>query len=377
MQFTVEIPKQNTQQPAAADNRPQVDWAAKDEYVASVLGIGTHTLIGQICLLTDLGIQPREEQELVWNDKVKGEQGWRLESYEDGNPKCEGARLTTKMIKGKETEILVYPQESVAQMAISVDFPEKMLNLDQFFNPQNETPVLRPFRDIIGRTGWGNRKTDAEGNTKPVVAKPFNLSHTNVNRAKKDAKPHYAFGKTGMLYDLAKYCKVLDADDNFHIADISKLLGKACMFTVVVEWNEYTNKAGNKVKRLETKITPSAVMSPRDEAFYNAELLPLIEEDSAGMLLFKGGNRERDLKVANSILKNTMSFATNWNDSVLKKELEGDSGSSQAAPQTPPEPAAKAPVAQPKPTPVQVNTTVAKPAVVDLDSGWDDSEIPF
>lgn len=381
MQFSIELPTQpNKGNGSNTNNLPDVDWNAKDEYVAGVLGLGKHSLIGTVSLLTDLGLQPREDQVLIWDDKTKADSGWRLENHEDGNPKCEGARIETKMIKGKQTEVLVYPQADMAQIAISVDFGEKLINLDQFFRPDSDEQVSRPFRDIIGRTGWGGFKFDAEGKRKNVVAKPFNMAETNVNRQKKNAKYHSAFGKTSMIYDLAKYCKVLDEDENFHIRDVGKLLGKACMFEVVVEWNTWKDKTtGEERRKLETKITPSAVLSPRDEAFYKSDILPLLKQEGNGMLLFKGGNHEADLRVCNSVLRNTMEFALNWEGSALKGELESfhAGGNDNPATKQALEPTTEVPVSHPaggSPTPKVVTPKVEEPA---LDEDFDEDLIPF
>lgn len=395
MQFSIELPSQsndsqvNSGKGSGNVDRPQVDWAAKDNHLAEVLGIGKHNLIGHISLLSEVGIQALPEQSIPFDDKAKAEQGWRLEMKEDGvTPKCVGARLEKRYMKGKgEVEVLVYPQVDVTQVAISVDFPEKLVTLSKYFNPIATEHKALPFRDIIGAHGWGGFKFDKEGSRKDVVAKPFNMKHTNVNMNRKDAKPHYAFGKTSMIYDLANYCNVLDEEGNFHIKDLSKLLGKACMFSVEVEWNEYKTKAGGDARKLVTKISPSATMSPRDAKFYQEELLPLLDSDVAGMLMFKGGNRERDLVACNQLLINTMSFARNWKDSKLKEELEALKGRELSNNAPDPvevgdtarqvaEVAVKAPQSKPvesSPAPKAVAPKVVEPV---LDSGWDD-DIPF
>jgi len=312
----------------AQESRPQqqresnVDWDEVNNYQAEVLGIGKHQLIGVVTQLYDLGIQERQEQVILWDAKGQKDHEWRLETWEDsGAQKDASARLEQRKYKGKMEECLVFQPQDVAQMAIAVDFPEKMMNLNKFFNPEGDT-VEKPFRDIIGQNGFGGFRI-IDGKRVNLIAKPFNLLETDVNRNKKDVAPHKAFAKNSMMYDLADYCGVLTEEDNFHISDISSLLGKVCMFEVEVKWNTWKDRAtGADRRRLETDIRPASRMSPRDESYFNSDIKPKIDEDSFGGLLFSGGNRERDLKEARAVVINMMHLAKNWGDSKLKVELE-------------------------------------------------------
>ena len=298
MGFSIEpelpVQEQSSNNTGGNSDRPRVDYNALDDYRASVLGVKKSSLIGTIVALYDLGIQPREPQVLEYDSKVEKEQGWRLETWEDsGAPKCEGARLEKQMRKGAEVTVLKYPQTPVAQLGVVVDFPEKMLNLDQFYSPGKDA-VDKPFRDIIGSTGYGERKK-VEGKWINVLAKPFNLVHTNVNRNLKDAPKHMAFAKNSMLYTLADYCGVTDADGNFHISDIAKLIGKSCMFDVDVSWNTWV-KDGVENKKLVTKIVPATRVSERDESFLKDTLLPRIDEGSYGVVQMKGASSPQVLR---------------------------------------------------------------------------------
>lgn len=381
MQFTFnpEVPKQSPRPQQQRESN--VDWNKVNDYQASVLGIGKHSLIGRIVQLYDLGLQERQEKSIPWDATGQQDHGWRLEiNAETGKQKDPSAKIEMGKYKGKEQEILTYKPTDVSQMAIAVDFPEKMMNLSQFFNPEGEQ-VEKPFRDIIGQNGFGGFRI-VDGNRVNVIARPFNLAETNVNRNKKDAPYHSAFAKNGMLYELADYCGALAPDGNFHIADLTNLIGKVCMFEVEVKWNEWKDKKSGEVKRkLETDIKPSARMSPRDEAYYNSDLKPKIDDDVLGGLLFQGGNRERDLKEARAIVINTMSLAKNWNESKLKAELEAARAGSQQSPSQTPVAAPEKHVAassQPANTVVAPQPVNAAASVSGgLDEGWGDDNYPF
>ncbi|AHK11586.1 hypothetical protein S140_179 [Shewanella sp. phage 1/40] len=380
-EFVVETPKQDTKPQQQRESN--IDWDEVNNYQAEVLGIGKHQLIGTISSLVDLGIQPRAEQVVLWDAKAQGDSGWRLEVYEDsGIQKDESARLEMRKYRGKEQECLVYQPKDVAQMAIAVDFPEKMMNLGKFFNPEGDQ-TEKPFRDIIGNNGFGGFRI-IDGRRTNVIAKPFNLLETNVNSKKKDTPAHFAFAKNSMLYSLADYCGVLDDNENFHIKDIGKLLGKVCMFEVEVKWNTWKDKTtGEEKRKLETNILPSSRMSPRDLSYFESDLKAKIDQDGYGGLLFSGGNRERDLKEARAAVINTMQLATNWDTSKLKGELEavksggGNGGSS--TPQSTTEASKPVNVTKVADKPQSAAKTVTEPLKVtpDSDDDWDEQEIPF
>jgi hypothetical protein len=375
--FVVDTPVQ--EQRPQQQRESNVDWEAVNNYQAEVLGIGKQMLMGRIVQLYDLGIQERQEQVILWDASGQKDHGWRLEVWEDsGTQKDASARLEQRKYKGKMEECLVFQPQDVAQMAIAVDFPEKMLNLSQFFNPEGEQSE-KPFRDIIGQNGFGGFRV-IDGKRTNLIAKPFNLIETNVNRAKKDAPVHKAFAKNSMIHDLADYCGVLVGDDNFHIADISTLLGKVCMFEVEVKWNTWKDKtSGEERRKLETDIRPASRMSPRDEAYFNSDIKPNLDEDVLGGLLFSGGNRERDLKEVRAIVLNTMQLAKTWEDSKLKVELDAvkTSNGGEAS-----KPVSKAPVStagkssSEKSNSTPVNTVQKQPEPV-ADVDFDDDKYPF
>lgn len=296
-----------------------VDFDALFEYQLEKLGgEGKHDFIGVISRLDELGVQEQDVQTIPWDDKAKAEHAWRFETGDDGNVKDSSAKVVTTKYAGKEQECLVYSRKPVAQVAISVDFPEVMMNLSQFYNPDSTDQKEKPFREIIGLNGFLPEFKRGKG---AVIAKPFNLNHINVNRQKKDAKPHYAIAKNSLLYSMAEWVGALDDEGNFHNTDLGKLIGEPMNFEVEVKVNKW-NSGGKENKRLEVSITPTSKLSVRDRKAYDEELSPLVSDDLFGVLMFSGGNEETSLKEVRKATVNTMKMSSNWETSKLKEELE-------------------------------------------------------
>lgn len=296
-----------------------VDFDALFEYqLAKLGGEGKHDFIGVISRLDELGVQEQDVQTIPWDDKAKAEHAWRFEKGDDGSVKDPSAKVVTTKYAGKEQECLVYSRKPVAQVAISVDFPEVMMNLSQFYNPEYTGQKEKPFREIIGLNGFLPEFKRGKG---AVIAKPFNLNHINVNRQKKDAKPHYAIAKNSLLYSMAEWVGALDDEGNFHNTDLGKLIGEPMNFEVEVKVNKW-NSNGKENKRLEVSITPTSKLSVRDRKAYDEELSQVVTDDLFGVLMFSGGNTEQSLKEVRKATVNTMKMSSNWETSKLKEELE-------------------------------------------------------
>lgn len=322
MEFEFDVEETRPESTGSSSN---VDWDALNDYTYEMVTNGgrseKQSLIGRITKLYELGEQERDDQVLKYDAKVKGEHAWRFEASEEkgkeGEQKDPTARIEVRKIKGKDEECLVYSQKPVRQMTMAIDFPEKMLDLGQFWG--NDDGVEKPLREHIG--GQWFRKLE-DGSRVDVVGRPINLVHTNVNRQVKDAEPLYAFGKTSLVFKLANACDVLDETGNFKVQHINKLLGKFCMFEVNTYWNTWKRADGTEGRKLVTTILPTGRLSERDEAFVESDLLPRMDEDDLGGLVFKKPNRERDLKEVKALVKRTMGLALDYEGSKLQKELD-------------------------------------------------------
>ena len=340
----------------------------RDKQLELLGGVGDHSKIGVITQLVDLGIQDQDEQVVLWDAKGKTDHGWRLEKHEDsGNPKDATAVVEQRKYRGKMQECLVYTPPAVKQLAVVVDLPEIMFPYGDFFEGSGTTP----YRTIIGKEGFITKARSNIAGTMNIVAKPYNLKHTNVNRNTKDAQPHYAIAKNSGLYELAKFCGVLDDNDNFHAQDVGKLIGKAINFDVNVKLDQWTTTDGEPRSMLKVDAKPASKMSDRDKKFYDDELADLIKPETLGAVLMNGNNNGETLKKLNTTLLNTVKISSEFKGSKLEEQLEalGKLGGVQGTVNN----SNSAPAPQEKPSkPVEPTVTESAPA---FDDSFEDDNL--
>lgn len=306
-----------TQTEGNGGSHPDVDFDALMEYKLKALGgEGKHDFIGVVTRLDQLGLQQQDRQTVVWDDKAKAEHAWRFELNDKGEVKDPSAHIEDTVYGGKVQECLIYSRKPAQQVAVSVDFPEVMLDIGQFYG--DESGTLKPFREIIGSNGFLPKFKLGKGK---VIAKPFNLTETNVNRQKKDAKAYYAIAKNSKLHSMAEWAGVLDDEENIKAAQLGKLIGQPMNFEVDVKIDEW-EKDGNTNRRLKVDIMPVSKLSVRDRKAYDEELADLIKPESFGVVQFNAANKPEFLKDLRKETINTMKMALNFDESVIKGELE-------------------------------------------------------
>lgn len=365
----VELPRQESAG-GSTGGGSNIDYdAMRDKQLELLGGVGSHSNIGVITQLVDLGIQDQDEQVILWDAQGEKDHGWRLEKHEDsGNPKDATAVVEQRKYRGKMQECLVYTPPPVKQLAVVVDLPEVMFPYGDFFEGSGTTP----YRTIIGKEGFITKARSNIAGTMNIVAKPYNLKHTNVNRNTKDAQPHYAIAKNSGLYTLASLCGVLDGNDNFHAQDVGKLIGKAINFDVNVKLDQWTTAEGEQRSMLKVDAKPASKLSVRDQKYYDDELASLIKEDTLGAVLMNGNNNGETLKKLNTTLLNTVKISSEFKGSKLEEQLEalGKLGGVQGTVNN----SNSAPAPQKKPSkPVEPTATESAPT---FDDSFED-DIPF
>ena len=300
------------------------DWDGYNKYMSEKLPLGKHQVIGVVSQVVSVGSQHRPEQVLPWDAKTQADHGWRFEKYEDsGLQKDQTARLEQRKRGGSFQECLVYEQKDVKQAAVVVDLLEYMLDTDAFFEGDDKGEY--PFRTVIGLYGYHHLRKDTSGKYHRCINRPFNLQHTNVNRQKKGADPLYAIAKNSQLHDLAEYCGVLDGNENFFVKDMSKLVGKVCMFTLEVAEEPYTTKNGEERTNRQYILTPSSTLSPRDESYFSNELASKYDTGLMAFVTFDGvssNDVDKTLKTIRPEILTTMAFSPEWDGSKIKQEFK-------------------------------------------------------
>lgn len=308
----VELPQQ-TNNGGGVKRESNVDYKAFGEKQLELLGSeGKHQFIGVITNAYILGTQEQDEQTIPVDSQDYANHEWRLEKYDDGNPKDPTAKIEQRWYKKKQQDCLVYTPQPVMQCALAIDLPEVMFPYGDFF----EGSESAPFRIIHGKEGFITKSKAEKAGTRNLVAKPFNLKHVNVNRGKDGVEAHFALAKNGKLVKIADFANVLDSNGNFHAQDLGKLIGKAVNVEVEVE-----NKTWDGGSRLEINVDVTSRLGPRDVPFYESDLLPLMKDEYFGFVTFNGENDPDTLKKINSAVVNTMKLSPDFESSDLAKQL--------------------------------------------------------
>ena len=350
MQFSVVTNDTPTSTQGNSGNNTEPDWdkinaEKRERELKNIEMLETQSesasLSGVISAYVDLGIQERGEFEEV---------------YEPNNPKhiekIEKGSFVEDRYNDKEKKkvpTLCTPSKPAKAFVLGVDFPQYMVDYGGDIGE-------RPFRMFLGGKFFIMNPDSTEGKKMAIVQNPMYMVENTNNPQNRWALP-----VNSMFARMCVAAGLGDADGLVSKDKIGELLGKALQFEVRV-WDKPAKTGSATYYTEHIKFVgklPKGMPAP------------VLDDKYIFGVNMSAANNPEMLKQLRAEHKNTMKLATNWQGSVLQGELGA------ARQQTPSEPAAKAPVSQPKPTPVQVNTTVAQPAVVDLDSGWDDSEIPF
>ena len=277
MSFTYTPYKQ--QRSEASGPRREIDFDALNEHMVTQFGPKERRMVGVISGIYDLGIQERDPYEVEWNEKDSTRPG-ATEYIEDGKRML---RITARPTPG---------------IAITVDFPQIIVDKGQFYEGKSDPKPLR----LLLNGEFSRESTTQPGKKELCVNRPL-----WVQESKDDVTGKWAIAKTNKIHKLASYCDVLDSEGRFHARDIGKLLGKAAQFKVHVFIRE--GKWLNE--RIEAE---GGVM----------EGVPIPEIDPSllhGMAMFGRIDPEAVRAARRSIL-NSCKRALNYDESDLKKFLE-------------------------------------------------------
>lgn len=322
-----------TNQNSGGEKR-EVDWNALNEHVIEVAKTATkaRSVPGIISGIIDLGEQNLDDAEQVFTGDAAAEAAAIAEKpatyFKDGFDD-----------KGKPVRLKCWPQKPCQQMAVTIDFPQAMVDKGKFFGNSNPQPLRLPL----------NREFTLPGDKTKIVASPYNIKETKHDIG--GGKSVWAFAKNNGLHKLADACGLLDANGLFTKNRIGELLGKVAQFEFRV-FMKPGKQAGTSYFTENVKLVG---MVP--------EGIPMPEAPEGtlyGINLY-AQNDPTAVKQLRVCFKNHIKRANNYEGSILKGELEAlEGGNTQAAPQE----AAK---------PV---TGIAPSAPVKEDEDFDD-DVPF
>jgi hypothetical protein len=322
--------KQNTTE--TKGDYKEVDWKAYNEYIASTVQEtieceegNPSAVIGIISGIVDYGKHQDPE---------------RVEPMQEGDDKTQAWK--EKMVSlGKATNqdgMFHYQEAPYQEVGFFVDFPSITIDKGQFFGESNPAP----YRVLLGGVFKGN------------PAQP------NKIKGYPNDKGVWVFSDKSRATKLAKAAKLKDLKDGFPQERLLELIGQAVTFTVEV----FINSSGF----LQEKVSsPSAVMKGMP--------VPEIDEDLLFYVGLNEDNEETYLKYLTKPVKEYIKSATDYEGSLLQKQLEPNEGTEgNTTAKQDPEPKG-APVVQKKentPDPEQSTTTQNEPQGLDFDD-----DIPF
>lgn len=266
--------------------RREVDWQALEAHVIGAAGTATkaRSIPGVISGIIDLGIQDREAIEVDWTEEESKKPG--AEEFQQGKKR-----------------MLRVPRKACQQIAMTVDFPQVIVDKGQFFGDSNPAPLRLLLNGEFG--------VRVDGVWTPIVAKPYSVSEIRHD------DNTWAFSKGNTLHKLADACDLLDEKGYFTKERVGDLLGKAAQFEFRV-WM----KPGKNGKSYLTEDIKLAGRVPEGVA---------IPEYDSSLLLGINVNGENDpeqVKQLRKSIKNSIRRANNYEGSDIQKLLDGPESAS-------------------------------------------------
>lgn len=326
--------------------RKVVDWNALNEHVVEAAGTATKTrsIPGVISGVYDLGEQKLEDAAIPVTD----------EKFQKAFPDFDGSeeqqavviaqytnRTNVRFEKVDNKLCLRYVQNPVQQVALSVDFPQILVDKGQFFG--NSKPL--PLRLLY------NGEFTTPGDKTKIVGRPFNLRDTKHDLG--NNKSVWAFAKNNGLHKFADAAELLDENGLFNKERIGELIGKVVQFQVRV-WMKPA-KVGDK--KFFTEDISLVGMVPEGVA------IPEVPEGILHLVNLHGENDADAVKQMRVSIKNTMKRAINYDTSSLKAVFEAEAAAYGTKPAVDPARAA-------------VQAAVKAAEVVPVPTNFDD-DIPF
>lgn len=292
----------------AGGQKREVDWDGLNSHVIEMAKTQdkARSVPGVISGIIDLGEQNLEDAEQVFTGDAAAEAAAIAEKpatyFKDGFDD-----------KGNPARLKCWPQKPVQQMAVTIDFPQVMVDKGKFFGNSNP----QPLRLLL------NREFTLPGDKTKIVASPYNIRETKHDLG--GNKTTWAFAKNNGLHKLADACGLLDSNGLFTKNRIGELLGKVAQF----QFQVFMKPGKTAGTSYFTEVVKLVGMVP--------EGVPLPEAPEGtlyGVNLYAANDPEA-VKQLRVCIKNHIKRANNYEGSILKGELEaleGGAGTSQAAP---------------------------------------------
>ena len=279
----------------AVGNGSDIEWDKMNQHIIDVVGTQNKakSVVGIISGIYDLGIQAQEDAKMEWNGTPEQEAA-AIEDKPATYFKDEMDYQTKTMKRYKK-----WPQKSVQSVALSVDFPQYMVDKAQFFTGESNPAPLRLLL---------NGEFTPKGGKEKGLGRVYGLSWTKL------ASDEWSLKQNSMPYKLGVITDVINDSFPFTPEDIPKLLGKAAQFEIKVSVHDGF---------LREKIKLQGVIP---------EGLPVPELDPKYLHTFEFDveNSPETIKQMRVSVLNTVKKATNYQGNTVQQQIEGASGASNA-----------------------------------------------
>lgn len=273
-----------------------VDFNELNKYVVETAQLeNREVLVGYVSSIVDLGTQEQQDAEVEFKGNAEDEEKEIAEKpqtyFKDGKDSQ----------TGKPVRLKCWPQKPVQCVAVAVDFSDVILDKGKFFGQSKPLPL----RLWLG----GQFYLQDKG---MVIGRPTPLK---VNKSLGE----WSFDKKHLFHKMAVASKLVKPDEVFLPKDIDKLLGKAFQFEAQVFFKE------SKGKSYYTEYVKFVGALGRGQA--EPELLT-----TPTLIQFNKENDPDAIKELRAHVVNTMKSASNYEGSVVQKQIEelrGGSNNSQ------------------------------------------------
>jgi hypothetical protein len=300
-------------------------------------------MVGTVSSVIELGTQELDDGKMKW-DGTEAEKQAILDDPSDNSWFAMGE------INNKEVECKFWKSKPQPCVAITVDFPQVIVDKGQFYGDSNPAPLR-----LVLNGEWRFLKLDGSGFKEPLVNSLFDLKETTK---KLPNKAVWSLNPKSVVYRLGKYAGLLGDDLSFTPDKLDQLLGKAFQFeTEVYIYESGANKYLNERIKLIGEPAEGVEVPVLDKKYQN-----IIEMNS--------DNDEQAVKELRASIKNTMKRSSDYAGSKIEALIgeatpakAGNEADSSVPPAAEPE---KKPEAKPLAT-----------ADLDLDDDDFDDDIPF
>jgi hypothetical protein len=279
---------------SSGKRKSNVDFEALNKYVVETAQLeNREVLIGVVSSIVDCGTQVQEDAAVVFTGNADDE---AAEIAKNPNTYFEDGIDPNDPKRKKQVRLKRWPQKPIQSVAISVDFPEIMLDKGQFFGDDSGTE--KPLRLWLGGNFYIPEVGQVVGRLTPL-------------KVTKNTKDQWSFNKKHLFYNMASAAKLVDPskDEPFLPRDIDKLLGKAFNFEAQVFFKDV------KGKEYYQEYLKFVGALSRGQKAPDYDFTP-------ALIQFNQDNDPEQLKEVRNHVRNTIKRASNYEGSKIQKQLE-------------------------------------------------------